>query len=80
MEKVVIPKRGSYANRFNLRTLELGEFYDVMEKEYDTKWARTVAAALRYYESDQKGKKFVQRKHPHPTKKQSFIIRIYRSE
>jgi len=51
-----------------------------MDEEYNTKWARKVASALRYYEDDQPGKKFAQRKHPHPTKKQSFIIRIYRSE
>jgi len=88
MEKVEIPPRGKYANRFNLRTLELGEYYDVLDELYSTDWARTVGTTLRYYENDSKkdlkdgefAKKFVQRKWPHPTKDGKFIIRIYRSE
>jgi len=78
-KKVIIPPRGSYANRFNCRTLELGEHFDILEQEYTDKWAGVVGNALRYYESTEKGRLFEQRKWPHPSKKDKFIIRIYRS-
>ena len=78
MEKSEIPPRGRFANRFNLRTLGVGEYYEVLEKPYTLKWARAVGTTLRYYESDQPGKKFVQRKWKHATIEGKFIIRIYR--
>ena len=77
-KEVFIPPRGAYANRFNCRTLEVGEYFDILEQEYSNKWAITVGSALRYYEDKETGKLFAQRKWPHPTKKDKFIIRIYR--
>lgn len=79
-EKVEIPPRGKFANRYELRTLEVGEYHEILEELYSIKFARKVGTALRYYENDQPGKKFVQRKRPHPTKEGKFIVTVYRSK